>query len=363
VRLFQNFGVYRSYLPRLAKLVEGLDSFEASRDVFLGDRFGASHVLLPVLEGHETTFFTNGGDYILQGLWARQQGMPSTSTLADILLAQIEHHRTEVFYNIDPMRYGNEFVRRLPGCVKHAIAWRAAPSSTKDFGAYDRIVCNFPAILAAYRARGWKAEYFTPAHDPEMDSYAANYERPIDILFVGGYSRYHRRRAAILEAVAQLAPKLRVRFHLDRSRMTRLAESPIGWCPPFSQYRRPGAIRRVSAEPVFGRDLYHALSRAKIVLNGAVDMAGDERGNMRCFEAMGCGALMLSDAGRYPEGMQDGTNMVTYRDGAHAVQLATSLLAQPESLQCMAQRGYQSVATIYSKAAQWREFERIVSEI
>ena len=48
------------------------------------------------------------------------------------------------------------------------------------------------------------------------------------------------------------------------------------------------------------------------MLNGAIDMAGPDRGNMRCFEAMGCGALLVSDVGNYPVGMEAGVTMETY---------------------------------------------------
>jgi hypothetical protein len=41
-------------------------------------------------------FFTNGDDNTSQGLWARENGMPNKPSPEDILLAQIEHHRTEL---------------------------------------------------------------------------------------------------------------------------------------------------------------------------------------------------------------------------------------------------------------------------
>ncbi len=47
------------------------------------------------------------------------------------------------------------------------------------------MVCNFPSILRSYQERGWKAAYLAPAHDPAMDEYASNDDRPIDVLFVG----------------------------------------------------------------------------------------------------------------------------------------------------------------------------------
>ena len=362
MRLFQNFGLYPSYRARLAHLTAGLNRFSEARDAFLADRYGACHLLKPVLDGDPAAFFTNGDDESLQRMWAKEQGMPGEPALDAILLAQIEHHRTEVFYNLDPMRYGSDFVRRLPACVKHAVAWRAAPGEA-DFSAYHLLVCNFPSILKSYEARGWRTGYLFPGHDPEMDAYAANTDRPIDVLFVGGYSRHHRKRAEALEAVAKQRDSMRIAFHLDRSRLTRLAESPLGRLLPLAQHRRPADIVAVHQEPVFGRDLYLALSRAKIVLNGAVDMAGNDRGNMRCFETMGCGALLVSDAGMYPEGMVDQQTMIVYDNIQQAVARIGESLRNQQGLKTIARSGHHTVRTAFSKAVQWDAFVRLTGEL
>lgn len=356
MRLFQNSGIYPAYLPRLRELTRNCTSFETLVATFLADRYGAAHFLQPVLERDSAAFFTNADDEVLQRQWANEKGLAANASLETILLAQIEHHRTEVFYNMDPMRYGSDFVRKLPGCVRKSIAWRAAPSPGADFSAYDLIICNFPSILESYRQRGWRGQYFFPAHDPEMDTYAANTERPIDVLFVGGYSRHHKRRAEVLEAVAGLRQSGRVVFHLDRSRLTRLAESPVGYLLPLAGHRRPKDIRTVSEGPVFGRDLYAAISRAKIVLNGAVDMAGNDRGNMRCFEAMGCGALMVSDEGNYPIGMVNEVTMLTYGDARQGVSVIANALQEPNRLNALAANGLNTLRESYSKKRQWQAF-------
>ncbi len=356
MRLFQNSGLYPAYVPRLRGLTQDCISFASQIDVFLGDRFGACHFLKPVLDRETPAFFTNGDDEQVQRRWAQEQGMRSKVSLASILLAQIESHRTEVFYNLDPMRYQSDFVRSLPGCVRKAIAWRAAPSPGADFSAYDLVVCNFPSILEGYRQRGWHAEYFSPAHDPEMDSYAANTDRPIDVLFVGGYSRHHRKRALVLETVSSLRDKLNIVFCLDRSRLTRLAESPIGYFLPLASHCRPADIRAVSHAPVFGRELYKMISQAKIVLNGAVDMAGQDRGNMRCFEAMGCGSLLLSDEGNYPASMVAGENLVTYSAPNIALDLISQLLKSEDQRSGISVAGNAMISEKYSKALQWERF-------
>lgn len=362
MRLFQNAGIYPAYRPRLRQLCmqAGADRFSAQLDIFLADRYGACHLLDPVLRRAPESFLTNGDDETLQQAWARENGLPAHSTLADILRAQIEHHCTDVFYNMDPMRYGDEFLRTLPGCVRKTIAWRAAPSAGGNFGRHDVLVCNFPGILDTYRAQGLRAEYFSPAHDPEMDAYAASTERPVDVLFIGGYSRHHLQRARILEEVARLHPRSRVKFHLDPGRLTRFAESPLGRLLPLSSHRRPRAIQAVSQLPLFGRELYSAISQSKIVLNGAVDMAGKFRGNMRCFEAMGCGALMVSDEGIYPEGMVPGSTMLTYGDAAQALSTIRGALEQPQRSAEIAAKGARTIRQLYSKSAQWAAFRKIV---
>jgi glycosyltransferase involved in cell wall biosynthesis len=360
MRLLQNSGVPPSYLSGPQDVSKGA-TFKNQIERFLDHRYGAPHFLMPVLNGDDRTFFTNGDDELLQRTWAREMGLPVKVSLADILLAQIESHRAEVFYNLDPVRYNSDFVHRLPGCVRKAIAWRNIPSPLADFSGYDFILCNSPTLLNRYEGFGLKAAYFSPAHDPVMDQYAANNDRPIDVLFVGGYSRHHMRRAAALDAVASLSHTYRIEFCLARSRFTRLAESPLGYLAPVGKYRRPSHIRAVSSNPVYGRDLYSRISRAKIVLNGAIDMSGEDRGNMRCFESMGCRALLLSDKGVYPAGMVGGQTLVTYASPDNLLVKLRELFDAPETMMGIAQAGYEMVTCQYSKQAQWSAFEALVS--
>jgi len=362
MRLFQNSGIYPSYLKRLDVLASDARGFEARRRVFLDDRFGALHFLQPVLAREPDAFFTNGDDEVLQHYWASENGMAAGSSPEQILLAQIEHHRTEVFYNMDPVRYPSRFVGKLPGCVKKTICWRAAPSGNADLSAYDLLVCNFPSIRDDWKARGCRVASFFPAIDPVMAEYTAA-ERPIDILFVGGYSRHHSARARTLERIAGLASSRNVVFCLDVSRLTRLAESPVGRLLPLQKHRRPAGIARIALPPVFGRQLYELIGRSKIVLNGAIDMAGQDRGNMRCFEAMGCGALLVSDAGNYPDGMVPGATMEAYDSPDHAAErICASLDNWPRHAEIAAE-GRRQVSELYSKSLQWKSFIDLVGQI
>lgn len=359
MRLFQNYGYAPSYGVRFEALASGAHNFTARRNAFLADRYGASHILRPVQDGREEAFFTNGSDPTLQAMWARENGLPDAASAADILLAQIEAHRTDVFYNLDPVRFDSAFVRRLPGCVRKTIAWRAVPAAIDDFGAYDLVVVNFPSVRAHWEAKGWRTAPFFPAHDPELDAYAANEDRPIDVIFFGGYSRHHTRRAAILRAVARLRQTHNVAMFLDRSRLIRVADTPLGLVPPLARHRRPRDVRAIAQPPLFGRALYDALSRAKIVLNGSADHEGPDRGNMRCWEATGARALLLSDRGLYPDTMREGVTMALYEGADDAVTQITRLLAEPAERARIADGGAAMIRARYGKDAQWEAFEAL----
>jgi hypothetical protein len=362
MRLFQNGALYPSYLPRLNQLAANADSFADRRAIFLNDRFGALHFLQPVLDGAPEAFFTNGDDEILQRRWALERGVPGKPTLEAILLAQIEHHRTEVFYNLDPVRYPSSFVQKLPGCVRQTLCWRAAPSGNADLTAYGAVLGNFPSILESWRSKGCRAELFYPAHDPVMDEYGHG-DRPIDVLFVGGYSRHHTGRARTLEQVARLAAPRRIVYCLDASRLTKYAESTIGAWLPLQKHRRPDAIAKIAKPPVFGRQLYELIGSSKIMRSGAIDMAGADRGNMRCFEAMGCGALLLSDEGNYPEGMDGRQTISTYESGIDCVARIEDSLNNWVETKKKADRGRNKISDLYGKERQWVLFERLLERL
>lgn len=105
--------------------------------------------------------------------------------------------------------------------------------------------------------------------------------------------------------------------------------------------------------------MYAQLSRAKIVINAAIDMAGGDRGNMRCFEAMGAGALLLTDPGNYPPGMVDGRTMSVYADAKVAVGLIEQSLSDG-SWRNIAAESHSMIRSEYSKEKQMAKFLTLV---
>ena len=81
---------------------------------------------------------------------------------------------------------------------------------------------------------------------------------------------------------------------------------------------------------------------------------------MRCFEATGCGALLVTDDGRYPEGFVNEATMCTYSSTRQAVALLRRMLADPIRAREIASRGTSVINFVYGKDVQWRSFVALV---
>jgi hypothetical protein len=269
-----------------------------------------------------------------------------------------------VLYQLDPIRFPSSFVRRLPGCVKKVVAWRAAPIANADLTAYDVVLSNFETLNSRWREKGLRTAWFAPSWDPAMAPFAANIDRPSDVFFAGSYGRStgHDERLASLDALVRLSDTYRVDLRLISRRWGRLADKPImRWIPvPIIL---PASLQGLSSSPVYGLDMYAAVSRAKILINPATTIAGDIRGNMRCWEALGCGACMLASAGSYPDGFEAGKTFESFTDAEDLVWKVKGLLADEPRRYEIARNGADMVAKVWSKERQWNDFQMLISTL
>ncbi len=365
MKLFQTAGFGEKYLSNFGlKEPTSLHmSYEERRQALLGDRYEATHILKPVYEDSEDCFFTVADDSTLQLAWAREKGL-TTTNLEKILLAQVEEFQPDILYQLDPILLPSTFVRRLPGCVKKVIAWRAAPLGGADLTAYDVVVSNFETLNALWREKGLHAAWFSPSWDPEMAQYAASPDRPVDVFFTGSYARTtgHDDRLAMLAAVTQLSDYYQIDLRLMYKKWGRLSDKPlVRWIPV--PIRLPQPLSGSTGKPVYGREMYEKLSQTKILLNPATSIAGDIRGNIRCWESLGCGACMLGSAGHYPEGFEAGVNFESFTSEADLVNKIKVLLADETRRKLMSEAGATMMKNVWSKERQWLDFQSLVAKL
>jgi spore maturation protein CgeB len=211
---------------------------------------------------------------------ARKIGLsPKLDAQAEnILLAQIEDFRPDLILNQDVFHVDTGLMRRIKGVGNPTLLGQVGiePSRGEDWTVYDLMISQLPTTVRFFRALGVRAEVSHLAFEPAILGALPEVPTDIDISFVGTVSVDHRQRIALLEAVAD-----RYDLKLWGNRPQALpAASPLHRC---------------FQSEVWGADMYRVLRRSRITLNSHIDMAGNEAGNMRLFEATGAGAFLLTD--------------------------------------------------------------------
>jgi hypothetical protein len=361
-RLFQFNKFYPGYLADFDRRHPQATtcSYAERLDLLLRDRFSAVLILAPVYLRDPNVRYTVVNDLALQHRWAEEHQFKSRDC-QDILLAQIEDHRAEVICAQVTNIFDDDFFRRLPGCVKKRVCYLSAPLGRTNLTRYDLCLSSHLPFVREWAAAGLRSAHFLPSHDPECESFAKNDDRPVDVTFIGSYQATHIARNNTLSALASLAPQYRVELRLMcpqwRSINVRfLRRFPIpGW------HTLPPDLRRFAGPPVFGRQLYELLSTSKVVFNGAIDMSGEYRSNMRIFEALGCGSCMVSDHGIYPAGLNPGQAFLTYRDASDAAFIIARVLQEKNAWRTWGQAGEVALRQAYPKEAQWTRFQELLA--
>lgn len=361
MRVFQNIHLYPQHVAVIDQ-VAGREATHAARvGALINEGMNGTHLLAPVVERSADAFLTSTADLAMQRAWATEHGMRDGLGPHDILLAQLEEFKPDVFYTQSAGAFPQHILDKLKSVAPVNIAWQASQDPNQRLSAFDRVVCNFPSYFDRLRAYGAMPAWFAPSYDPAMDDCMAE-ERDIDILFIGSWSRHHLARAKMLETIAKLRFRYNVQIAVSIDKAARIAATPLGLIPPLNRYRVPGDVLACAIEPQFGKNMYRQLGRAKLVVNSAIDISGQDRGNIRCFEVLGCGAALVTDAGNYPPGMVAGETMITYDTVEELPAVIDKALENYPSTVAIAQSGAEMIRERYSKRKMWHNFKNIVEQ-
>ncbi len=361
MRIFQNIHLYDQHIAMIDATVGKNANFKQRSDAIISLGLNGTHLLHPIRQRDPNAFLTSTADHVTQRIWAIENGFPASMHPHDVLVEQLKVFKPEIFYTQSPGYFPNHVRELLPSLCKMNVCWKAPPDFMPGLSGFDLLVNNFPNSFAKYqKVRNLAVGFFTPSFDPIMETLCFNPDREYDVAFAGGYSRRHRQRAKPLEKVMELQDEINIACAFSVDRATRIADTPIGYLPYFSQFRMPNNLRRAAKPPVFGRDMYAFFSKSKIVLNGAIDVADGDRGNIRCFEVLGLGALMISDEGNYPPGFENKKTMLTYSSPDQLQGIVRSVLKDEGMRLEIAAAGLKLLRETYSSENVWKDFLALI---
>jgi len=269
----------------------------------------------------------------MQKIWAKENGFSSDLSPEEIVCRQIEHFKPNVIYFQDSITFNSAFINRLKSqhpFIRLIIGNICSPftsSQIEDFKSFDYLtVCSpqFREILSKY---GIKCVLIPHAFDKRIleKINIDNYYPESDLLFTGSIipdEGFHNIRLQILENLVnnnilfdfygnlpdisllglfKRQASYSTAHILDKIGLGNITDSvPLirkgrGHKTMPKQIHISKELQKIVKPPLFGMEMFKALSKAKIGFNNHGDCAGDYVANMRMFETTGVGSCLLTD--------------------------------------------------------------------
>jgi len=247
----------------------------------------------------------------------------SESGMADVMRAVPDGFEPELFLWVESgMNFVPQDIAAL-GCPKACylidshmnLDWHLTWARMFDF-----VFVAQKHYLEAFREAGCSEVHWLPlACDPDLHR-KCDVEKKHDVGFVGSINENHARRKRLLENLCQ---------HFE-----------------------------VRAERCFLEDMVSLFNESRIVFNNALK---DDL-NMRVFETLGCGSLLVTDRAEgsgLDEFFSDGEHLVIYED-SNLIETVQQYLESEELREKIARQGHERVLARHTYAHRAAEFERVV---
>jgi spore maturation protein CgeB len=340
-------------------------TFEELRQLVIKDGYASSYILHPALEGKTDEVFYTIWDYErLQYLWAKEYSLLSYD-LTEIKLAQIEEYAPDVLYDFSAF-IDRDFIRKLPRkSTLLKCCWDGIINEKPEmFPDYDVRISLHKPYIDYWRRKNKNAFELQAAIPSQWNKYGCE-DRPIDILFYGQYyeAMFSHRNHLINELIHYTQDKdWLVNIHLQYP-LQKKAIIPVRGLRRIKKIIYPPKfIRQHTKNGIYGDELYSAIGKAKIVINAYTDYNTEYKSNMRLFEAIGCGAFLISEEGNYPEGFIPGVDFYTYTDTESLFSQIEKVLSDWPAHSKIAENTRLKITGMYSKEKQWERFKEHVSQ-
>jgi Glycosyl transferases group 1 len=374
MRVYQTIHKYNPHIPWFEEKYGISDSsahnFEDIQRLIIEDGYASSYILLPAIEGKtEEVFFTIWNYERLQFKWADEHGL-STRNLQEIKQAQIAWFNPDVFYDFSGM-LDKDFLTEYPIDKKIiTAAWFGIIQDKPDtLDLYDVRISLHRPYIADWQKLKLKSFELQPAFDDRWNKFDKK-EKDIDILFYGQFlNRMFRDRNDFITMLMKHArdhKKLNIKIHLQLQSSRNVRKRVLGVGIPKWHEKFPSEfVTKNALPPIYGEQLYSTIGRSKFVINGYTNHNTHFKSNMRLFESLGCGSLLISERGKYPDGFVENTHYLPYEiiRPRKIINSLEGIIANYQALKENTQEEIQTIKKQYSKQVQWEQFKQQIASI
>jgi spore maturation protein CgeB len=312
----------------------------------------------------------------LQNAWAKEHGTKTTGL--QIVLEQIKFLKPEVIMFQDSYNFNGEWLRELRKqvpSIKLAFGFGCSPFNNlhlEQFKAFDFMIVCSPRFSIEFQKFGLKVHKMLHAfEDSLLDKINTDNTYPeVDFSFLGSFipgSEGHILRQLVVDQLIKSRINLDIYAHILRIspkdlffrrgayisaklmkmlKLDHLAKSIPGIKKAYFLSEMPqnpkniSAISKIAKPPVYGLDMFKAISRSKIGFNMHGEAAGDYAANVRLFEITGVGSCMVTDWKKnLNEIFEIDKEVVSFKTGDECVEKIKWLLDHPKEREEIAKAG------------------------
>jgi spore maturation protein CgeB len=313
----------------------------------------------------------------LQTSWAKEHGFNYSGE--ELLLEQFKFYKPEIIFFQDSLSFSYSFIRdvkkNVPS-VKKIIGWCCAPftiQQVETFMLYDFVCGCSPKFVDFLITKGIKTYRLNHAFESSLlhRIQKANNYPTSDFIFIGsfiGNQDFHNSRIKLVETLINKKVNLSLYTNLPNSnsfyvfgqkvgysissflkslglnhfalslplikKVARLTEKPskINFSKQFKEAANP--------TPLFGIEMFRAISKSKIGFNSHGGVAGEYAANVRLFEVTGVSSCLLTDNKKNNRDFfEPDQEVVTYESVDECIEKVNWLLSHPKALREIASAG------------------------
>ena len=319
--------------------------------------------------GNETFEIVFNADS-LQSAWASEHGLALTGEA--LLLEQFKYYKPDVIFFQDSFVFSTTFLKGLKKnvpSIKKIIGWCCSPFTEQQLETYklfDFVCTCSPKFIDVFKKAGIKSYRLNHAFESSIiPKLEVNNNYPeTDFIFIGsfiGNTDFHNERIKLIESLINKKVNLNLYTNLPNDNLIyilgqRLAYSSakilssIGLknlsiqLPLIKKAARltgmpkkinfsKGFKNSANPTPLYGIEMFKALSKSKIGFNSHGGVAGEYAANIRLFEVTGVGSCLLTDNKKnITDFFEPDKEVVTYNSAYECVEKVNWLLTHPNEL-------------------------------
>ena len=280
-----------------------------------------------------------------------------------IAIEQIKKFQPDILWFDDHSAPLLQKIKQEVKSIKLVLGWMGSAIPTQN--AVEHIHCIIscaPETVEKLRAQGHNCEHMDHGFAPEILARLNPSKTSLDLIFIGQIikaTQFHEQRGKLLELLGE---QLHLIIYSSLTNLERSHEAkiflkkaahlayqltkPIGMENIFERFsqkavsQRNKKLEKFLRQPVFGLDMYQAISDAKVVLNIHADSSYAYASNMRLFETTGVGSCLLTDwKNNLPKLFDTNQELVSFSSAEECIEKAKFLLEHQKEREKIARAG------------------------